>query len=203
MSTCGHVTVERTKDENNKDDLGYGYDRYSFEWVRVKVKGPSQIVDVIKTGAVDVSFGYPDPPDVCRVWVPYWISDYQTLVNLCTIIESAGFERAPEVDVSELELLAAAETAVRYGLGHGLKNWVKKMTEAEYRGMLEHCAICCGRASSFLCGECQQALAAMDNKGCSKCEPDPERMFDCNCGTNDSYCVSCEAYMVCPHCACA
>ena len=34
----------------------------------------------------------------------------------------------------------------------------------------------------------------------SGCKPDPERMFDCNCGTNASYCINCGEHMDCPHC---
>ena len=39
---------------------------------------------------------------------------------------------------------------------------------------------------------------AFNNQKC--CEPDPSRMFDCNCGTNDSYCVDCGKYMACEDC---
>ena len=39
---------------------------------------------------------------------------------------------------------------------------------------------------------------AFNNQKC--CEPDPSRMFDCNCGTNDSYCVDCGKYMACVTC---
>ena len=30
---------------------------------------------------------------------------------------------------------------------------------------------------------------------------DPARMFDCGCGTGDSYCARCEEYLPCPECA--
>ena len=30
---------------------------------------------------------------------------------------------------------------------------------------------------------------------------DPARMFDCRCGTGDSYCARCEEYLPCPECA--
>ena len=35
---------------------------------------------------------------------------------------------------------------------------------------------------------------------CVSCIPDPNRVFDCNCGTYDSYCVDCGKYMVCEKC---
>ena len=33
------------------------------------------------------------------------------------------------------------------------------------------------------------------------CVRDCTRLFDCNCGTNDSYCLICEEPMFCPFCA--
>jgi len=136
--------------------------------------GPASVVDVINTGAVDVSFGFPwaeaDPPGVCRIWLPYWISDPQTLVNLCETMKAAGFKPAPEIDVSEKDLLDAANLQVRFELGHGLKNWTKKMTEAEWNGMLGHCTICSGVASTFLCGECSDELAATSEKAILRCQ---------------------------------
>ena len=33
-----------------------------------------------------------------------------------------------------------------------------------------------------------------------RCKPDPERMFDCDCGTNASYCIKCGQPMDCPYC---
>ena len=39
---------------------------------------------------------------------------------------------------------------------------------------------------------------AFNNQKC--CEPDPTRTYDCNCGTNDSYCVDCGKYMACEDC---
>ena len=207
--TCGHVSLTHTKDKKvadraqDEDGLAFGRDRYHQKHVRLTINGPASVVDVVKAGAVHVSFGYPDPAGICRIWLPYWVSDYQTLVILCSIVESAGFAPAPEVNASSMELLECANLVVRYGLGYKLKNWTKRMTEAEYHGLLAHCAICSGHASSFLCSECHKAMAATneEEEGCCKCEPDPERMYDCNCGTNDSYCVKCEAYMPCPHCA--
>ena len=35
---------------------------------------------------------------------------------------------------------------------------------------------------------------------CVSCIPDPNRMFDCNCGTYDSYCVKCGSYIACVYC---
>ena len=35
---------------------------------------------------------------------------------------------------------------------------------------------------------------------CVSCVPDPTRMFDCNCGTHDSYCVKCGSYFACVMC---
>ena len=32
-------------------------------------------------------------------------------------------------------------------------------------------------------------------------ETDPSRMFDCGCGTNDSYCINCFEPMHCSECA--
>ena len=205
---CGHVSLTHTPVKlvadrvQDEDGLAFGRDYYHRKFVRLTISGPSSIVDVVKARAVDVSFGYPDPPNVCRIWLPYWVSDYQTLVNLCSIVEAAGFEQAPEVDASGMSLLECAYESVRYGLGYKKKNWTKKMTEAEYHGLLAHCAICSNHASSFLCGECQEAMAVTneEEQKC-KCEPDLERMFDCNCGTNDSYCIKCKAYMSCEICA--
>ena len=34
-----------------------------------------------------------------------------------------------------------------------------------------------------------------------KCRPDPSRMFDCDCGTGDSYCLYCLEYLPCQLCA--
>ena len=39
---------------------------------------------------------------------------------------------------------------------------------------------------------------AFNNQKC--CVPDPTRMYDCNCGTNDSYCVDCGKYLACEEC---
>ena len=39
---------------------------------------------------------------------------------------------------------------------------------------------------------------AFNNK--KYCVPDRTRMFDCNCGTNDSYCVDCGEVMKCEEC---
>ena len=39
---------------------------------------------------------------------------------------------------------------------------------------------------------------AFNNNKC--CVPDASRIFDCNCGTNDSYCVDCGKYMACEEC---
>ena len=33
------------------------------------------------------------------------------------------------------------------------------------------------------------------------CLPDLTRMFDCDCGSNDSYCVMCGRYLACQLCA--
>ena len=213
-TTCGHVSVERTKDKATAQEAGkdgFGYDKYRREFVRITISGPASVVDVVKTEGVDMNYGFPwaeaDPPGVCRVWLPYWISDPQTLVNLREIMKEGGFEPAVEIDASEMELLTAVNLQARFGLGHGLKNWTKKMTEAEWHGMLEHCTLCSGYASSFLCGECVEELAAPPvppvQPPHSKCEADPERMFDCDCGTCDSYCVKCEAYMPCQQCSSA
>ena len=209
ITTCGHVTVERTKDKAEAQEAGtegrFGYDRFGRKFVRITITGPASLLDVVKAGGMDMNYGFPwpeaDPPGVCRIWLPYWISDPQTLVNLCETMKAAGFKPAPEIDVSEKDLLDAANLQVRFGLGHGLKNWTKKMTEAEWHGMLEHCTICSGFASTFLCSECKEALAVTNEDAQCMCEPDPERMYDCNCGTNDTYCVSCEAYMPCELCA--
>ena len=35
---------------------------------------------------------------------------------------------------------------------------------------------------------------------CVSCIPDPHRIFECNCGTHDSYCKKCGLYMACQEC---
>jgi hypothetical protein len=48
----------------------------------------------------------------------------------------------------------------------------------------------------------QKSVAKPTNaKPAHVCRIDPSRMFDCLCGTNDSYCLVCEEPMSCVYCA--
>lgn len=127
---CSDVLVETANDRHP----GFGYNSYSRQFYRLSIHGArASLVDVVKANGISVNFGYPDEPDICRLWLPYWISDSQTFLNLCRIITSSGFVPAAEVDVSEMKLVDASNTSVLFGLGHGRKNWTKSIKESDSR----------------------------------------------------------------------
>ena len=51
------------------------------------------------------------------------------------IMRPAGFATAPAIDVTGMPLLKRAELSVLQGLGDGLQNWTKSVSNAEYTAL--------------------------------------------------------------------
>ena len=115
----------------------FGWDTYAQQCVRVTVTGPTTVGDLISIRAARCTCGdNGDPEGVCRLWLCATVPDRQTFVIINEMImRPAGFATAPAIDVTGMPLLQRAELSVLQGLGDGLQNWTKSVSNAEYTAL--------------------------------------------------------------------
>ena len=105
--------------------------------MRVTVTGPTTVGDLISIRAARCRCGdNGDPEGVCRLWLCATVPDRQTFVIINEMImRPAGFATAPAIDVTGMPLLERAELSVLQGLGDGLQNWTRSVSNAEYTAL--------------------------------------------------------------------
>ena len=115
----------------------FGWDTYAQQCVRVTVTGPTTVGDLISIRAARCTCGdNGDPEGVCRLWLCATVPDRQTFVIINEMImRPAGFATAPAIDVTGMPLLQRAELSVLQGLGDGVQNWTKSVSNAEYTAL--------------------------------------------------------------------
>ena len=136
-ATCERVDWHEAQARSARGEPEFGWDTYAQQCVRVTVTGPTTVGDLISIRAARCTCGdNGDPEGVCRLWLCATVPDRQTFVIINEMImRPAGFATAPAIDVTGMPLLQRAELSVLQGLGDGLQNWTKSVSNAEYTAL--------------------------------------------------------------------